>query len=427
MNALVSKKMMKRIKKYIKTFLKVELSSSEEEEELSINEDDSINENEDILTDENNLIENQQKNEANNDGDSDFHTVLLIFKIYKLPGMFLLPEGYQDLAFFKKILYQVYIAIISIIIGALQLYAAIYHFIKKKLSVGLFTLNLLTRLYFLQKNLAYHIIDGIVHYKKVMKTLKEKESTFIYWFVIIVYAVAVVLFVVFFSVLHNKTITSIKSATYIENNSKWYKLSNQPNYPIQGFCLLKANENDDLKTEDFAMMTTLPRLYSFTKSGKCYIKPSMRGLFNTTMKYIFGADYEEHGIEIFCTKLSHDVTLVIRSEKSLNEAIKSYTRMNKTVKVLKKQFDVKNRDCISEQKDNCEKEWDIFTQYYWPNMYSNEYADFPGFGRYQIKIDSDLIFQPSFITSDNKLMFGNHYIVSGSFEDKWGIGLYIEM
>lgn len=99
MNALVSKKMMKRIKKYIKTFFKVELSSSEEEEELSINENDSINENEDILADENNLIENQQKNEANNDGDSDFHTVLLIFKIYKLLGMFLLPEGYQDLVF----------------------------------------------------------------------------------------------------------------------------------------------------------------------------------------------------------------------------------------------------------------------------------------------------------------------------------------
>lgn len=102
MNALVSKKMMKRIKKYIKTFFKVELSSSEEEEELSINENDSINENEDILTDENNLIENQQKKEANNDGDSDFHTVLLILIIYKLPGMFLLPEGYQDLAFKKK-------------------------------------------------------------------------------------------------------------------------------------------------------------------------------------------------------------------------------------------------------------------------------------------------------------------------------------
>lgn len=227
-------------------------------------------------------------------------------------------------------------------------------------------------------------------------------------------------------------------------------MSNQPNYPVQGFCLFKANENDDLKTEDFAMMTTLPPLYSFTKSGKCYIKPSMRGLFNTTMKYIFGADIEEHGIEIFCTTLSHDVTLVIRSEKVLNEAIKSYTRMNKTVKVLKKQFDVKNRDyfkehsieklnekgqilyqkyknCISEQKDNCEKEWDIFTQYYWPNMYSNEYADIPGFERYQITIDSDLICQPSFITSDNKLMSGNHYIVSGSFEDKWGNGLYIEM
>lgn len=85
-------------------------------------------------------------------------------------------------------------------------------------------------------------------------------------------------------------------------------------------------------------------------------------------------------------------------------------------------------NCVSEKTtEECEYQWDQFTQYYWPNMYSNEFSDIPGFERYQITIDSDLIFQPSFITSDNKLMSGNHYIVSGSFEDKWGIGLYIEM
>ena len=141
------------------------------------------------------------------------------------------------------------------------------------MSVGLFVLNLITRFYFFQKNCTCNIIDGLINNKKVMKTLKEKESQFIYWFVIIVYIAAIIIFVVFFSVLHNKTFTSIKSATYFENNSKWYKVKNQPNYPIQGFCLLKANENDDLKTEDYAMMTTLPHLYGVSKSGKCYIKP----------------------------------------------------------------------------------------------------------------------------------------------------------
>lgn len=198
------------------------------------------------------------------------------------------------------------------------------------------------------------------------------------------------------------------------------------------------------------MMTTLPRLYGITKNGKCFIKPSMRGLFNTTMKYIFGKDYEEQGIEIFCTALSHDVTLVIRSDKILNKTIKSYTdiyKNSKEIKILEKQFNIKNRDffrehsigelneegknlyqkyenCISANENECENEWDIFTQYYWPNMYSNEYVDIPGFEKYQITIDSDMVFQPSFITPDNELMSGTNYIVSGSFEDKWGIGLF---
>ena len=96
------------------------------------------------------------------------------------------------------------------------------------------------------------------------------------------------------------------------------------------------------------MMTTLPRLYSVTKSGKCYIKPSMRGLFNTTMKYIFGKDFEDQGIEIFCTKLSHDVTLVIRSEKNLNKIIKSYSDIDNNITILQKQFNIINKDYFKE-------------------------------------------------------------------------------
>ena len=135
------------------------------------------------------------------------------------------------------------------------------------------------------------------------------------------------------------------------------------------------------------MMTTLPRLYSVTKSGKCYIKPSMRGLFNTTMKYIFGKDFEDQGIEIFCTKLSHDVTLVIRSEKNLNKIIKSYSDIDNNITILQKQFNIINKDyfkehpigklneegqnlyekyneCISKNMSDCENEWDVFTQFY---------------------------------------------------------------
>lgn len=68
----------------------------------------------------------------------------------------------------------------------------------------------------------------------------------------------------------------------------------------------------------------------------------------------------------------------------------------------------------------------MFTQYYWPNMYSDDYIDIPGFEKYQINIDSDMIIQPSFIDSNNQQNSGTHYIVGGSYNDRIGIGLYAE-
>lgn len=59
-------------------------------------------------------------------------------------------------------------------------------------------------------------------------------------------------------------------------------------------------------------------------------------------------------------------------------------------------------------------------------MFSNQYANISGFERYQITINSDFIFQPSFITSNGKMMSGTHFIVGGSFEDGWGVGFLIE-
>lgn len=37
-----------------------------------------------------------------------------------------------------------------------------------------------------------------------------------------------------------------------------------------------------------------------------------------------------------------------------------------------------------------------------------------------------MIIQPSFVTNTGKLMAGTHYIVGGSFEDKWGVWLFME-
>lgn len=177
---------------------------------------------------------------------------------------------------------------------------------------------------------------------------------------------------------------TVSEALYIENNQIWYKYNNITIEP-EGFCSIKAQNDGTLKTEDFAMMTTLPRLYSLTKDGKCYLKPSKRGLFNTTMKYIFGREYEVDGIKIMCRKTSHNLYLIITSDKILNQTLKIYSKHNYSL--LEKQFNITNKNyfenfeyqqlpeygkslyniylkCISQNKD-CENEWDIFEQYYW--------------------------------------------------------------
>lgn len=75
-------------------------------------------------------------------------------------------------------------------------------------------------------------------------------------------------------------------------------------------------------------------------------------------------------------------------------------------------------------KEKCEKEFDKFSQFYWPSHYSENYEELPGFERYLIQIDEDLVFQPSFITTQGILFSGTHYIVGGSYEDTWSIGLF---
>lgn len=76
--------------------------------------------------------------------------------------------------------------------------------------------------------------------------------------------------------------------------------------------------------------------------------------------------------------------------------------------------------------NQCENEWDIFTQYYWSNMFSDEYFNFDGFERYQINIEPNMKIQPSFITNENQLYSGMHYIIGGGFENAWNFGLLIE-
>ncbi|KAK8865013.1 hypothetical protein M9Y10_010542 [Tritrichomonas musculus] len=337
----------------------------------------------------------------------------------------------------------------ALIILALQLYSIIYPFIQKKFGAGNFVLYLFVKLVFFKKNLCFNFIDSIIFFKRMLKTFDETLSKVIYVVVLLLHFLFLVSFIVFYLLFGKYVFPTIDDALYTENNIYWIKNSYNQRLPSESFCYAQSKIDGSLKTEDFAMLTTLPRLYNINKDGKCYIKPSMRGLFNTTMKYIFGKNYENDGIEIFCKDLDNYITLIVRSDKILNLTLNSFADKGK-IKLLDKQFKIDNIDyfkehpigelpdegknllkiyeqCSSQKgSENCEKEWDIFTQYYWTNMYSKDYVDIPGFEKYQITLNSSTIIQPSFIDPNGQPNAGTHYIIGGSYENKIGIGLYIE-
>lgn len=370
-----------------------------------------------------------------------------IFTIATLDGMFCNSRATKCCRHHQTI----YRIIISMIIFSLQLYSILIPFLKGSINYIEFIIYLIVKLLFGEKILAFNLFDLVFNKKRVMRSLKKKKAKIVFWLIFIMYIIVVIAFFVLFTISKLAVFPTVERSTYFEDNQKWYKKSANVSMIPEGFCNVRAQNDGSLKTEDFAMLATLPRLYDVTKSGRCYIKPSKRGLFNTTMKYIFGKDYEKDNIRIFCKKLTHNPILIISSDKILNNTLSYFSR--EKVTLLPSQFDIVNtdyfdgvslsnlnnnegekllndyRNCIKLHKKNekCETEWDKFTQFYWPSTFSDDFVDIPGFERYQINFDSDLIFQPSFVSIENgKLWSGTHYIVGGSYEDSWGVGFFIE-
>ncbi|KAK8835781.1 hypothetical protein M9Y10_040603 [Tritrichomonas musculus] len=339
--------------------------------------------------------------------------------------------------------------IITLIIFALQLYTILYPLSQGSISIFEFFIYLTVKMIFSEKILAFNMIDIVLNRRRVMRLLKKRILRIFFWVTITLYVVFVILFFIVYFISMQTVFPGVDKAKYHENNEKWFKLNeNKTIYPVP-FCFTQSRSDGTLQTEDFAMLTTLPRLYGINENGDCYIKPSKRGLFNSTMKYIFGREYEKDNIRIFCKKITHNPVLVITSDKILNETLKHYHDTKKTL--LKSQFDISNRnyfdhfqyrekmneneslllkeyeECVSSLgREKCEEKWDDFTQSYWPNEYSDRYEKIPGFERYQIPLKEEMMIQPSFITDKGKYLAGTHYIVGGSYEDSWGIGFFIE-
>ena len=371
-------------------------------------------------------------------------------KIFELPSVNeMLYKSRRTRLFGKDNLINRFIIII--IIFGLQLYSIVVPLIQGEISFGEFMIYLFVKIIFSEKILAFNLIDIILNWKKVISLLKKKNIRIVFVMTITIYAFATVSFFAVFIISKQTVFPSVDQLKYYEDKDYWYKFDENFSVNTESFCSTKSLNDGTLKTEDFAMLTTLPRLYGITDSGRCYIKPSKRGIFNSTMKYIFGRDYEKDNIRIFCQKLTHNPILVITSDKILNASLKHFSHTNITM--LKSQFNVKNNDyfedypfhdTLSEEgrklltryetctsmnnidKDKCDDEFEEFSQFYWSSHYSDKYEEIPGFERYQIPIEKDLIIQPSFITQEGKLMAGTHYIVGGSYEDNWGVGLFAE-
>ena len=369
-----------------------------------------------------------------------------VFVIVNLKGMFdnsITGSCCQD----HQVIYKI---IIILIISALQLYGIVYPFVVGSIDIPQLIVGLLIKIVALYKICSYNFIDIIINGKRVLKSLKKKKALIVFWIVVTLYIAIFVVFLIVFIFSSYLKFPTNDSAEFYENNKKWYKLNQTETILPEAFCYSKAKKGGMLKTDDFAMMTTLPRLYGLTKDGKCFIKPSMRGLFNTTMKYIFGKNYEKDNIQIMCKKIQRYPMLVITSQKILEQTLTHFkddtnitllgNQFEKIVNLnyfanqsYKKILDKEGKKLLNEYENcvrnksviNCEHEWDLFTQYYWPNYFDVEYVDIPGFERYQINIESQII-QPTFITGQGKLCAGTHYIVGGSYEDRWGLAFHIE-
>ena len=313
--------------------------------------------------------------------------------------------------------------------------------VKQALFYGLFSAL------YIPKSIDFNLIDSIINIKKTFQLVNDK---IVYVISIILYFIAIIVLIVI------GLISVFYDYSYIDNlyyedrtNVPFIKSINQTTSDIpQSFCY--SHSNDNFYTDDFAIMTTLPRLYGLSEEGQCFIKPKFRGVFNTTMKYIFGPDYNEQGIRIYCWPKTHDPYLVITTEDSFKNQLNRYPEENISVlpddNIIKETQSSEHfndtlhlcdsgmaysqcislQTCLNSSESDCDIEWSEFTNAYWKEQTEDYVPNMKGLEQYQITITEDNFIQPRFIYLNYTLLSGIHYIVGGGFENIWGYGSLLE-
>ena len=310
-------------------------------------------------------------------------------------------------------------------------------------------IGVIFKILFFPKAIDVNIFDSLINMRRTWKRLAG-DGKIALIIVIIIYLGGISLC---FTILYFSRNYDYPYIDYLEYNDLhteiWDKFENSSYHkPTPSYCYVSADVNIQMSAPDFAVLTTLPRLYGINDAGKCYLKPKFRGVFNSTMKYIFGSNYHEQGITIYCWSKMHYPYLVLTSQKFLQESLHSLGEENyeildgKEKYISQEYFNstemlcdyddseecISLQNCLKEQENNeCVKEWETYTNKYWRKQTDSYVESMKGLEQYQVQIDDDFIIQPDYINlKDDSLMSGTHFIIGGGSEDQWGYAALLE-
>ena len=297
------------------------------------------------------------------------------------------------------------------------------------------------------KNIDFNIFDSVINFFRTWKN-SQGEGRVALIFVVVIYFLGIASSIAILVLSNSYDYPYVDFLEYTDlHTERWNKFENSSyTKPSPAYCGIASDVNIPMTTPDFAVLTTLPRLYGINDEGKCYIKPKFRGVFNSTMKYIFGDDYNDQGITIYCWPKMHYPYLILTSQRFLNSTIEAlednYQLIEGKEQYVSQEYfngtdalcDYDNSDqctelqrCLQDGNSDCTQQWDLYTNAYWRRQTDSYVEGMKGLEQYQVTIEDGFVFQPDYIIlKDGIPMAGKHYIIGGGSEDQWGYASLLE-
>ena len=351
----------------------------------------------------------------------------------------------------EKRCYKIFKYILGIFVIMSQTYIIViscmnYKYLDNYGKAGV-VIGVIFKIFFIGKNIDFNIFDSVINFTRTWKR-SQGEGRIALILVIIIYFLGICSCIAILIASNNYDFPYVDYLEYTDlHTEEWKKFENSTYIkPSPAYCGIASDVNIPMTTPDFAVLTTLPRLYGINDAGKCYIKPKFRGVFNSTMKYVFGDDYNDQGITIYCWPKMHYPYLILTSQRFLHASIEAlednYELLEgKEEYVSQEYFNdtdtlcdndnseqcIELQQCLREGNNDCAREWNLYTNAYWREQTDSYVEGMKGLEQYQVTIEDDFLFQPDYIIQkDNTLMAGKHYIIGGGSEDQWGYASLLE-